>query len=150
MGFARTADKSGMDSVSAIRSTRGPLDTYVQALREAKAFQMPAAPPSTSSSNSADAGASLGGALLGADPLASFDALNKRDPKAAQQLMLHFISHVDAECFISLLKILDPPPDDERKKAEYRRYYHQLREVLTIPPPPPDPQPIWAPLDPLR
>ena len=38
-----------------------------------------------------------------------------------KQRMMHFISHVDAECFISLLKIMDPKPDDYRARAEYKR-----------------------------
>jgi len=122
-----------MDSVQAIRSTQGPLDTYVQALGEAKAFHIPASRTSSPTSNPS-----------GSDPSAGSSG-----PRAARQAMLHFISHVDAECFISLLKILDPPPDDERKRAEYRRYYRQLQDALTIPPSPPDPQPIERPLDPL-
>jgi hypothetical protein len=56
-----------------------------------------------------------------------------------KQRMMHFISHVDAECFISLLKIMDPRPDDYRARAEYRRYYDQLRETLTVPLPPQEP-----------
>ena len=64
--------------------------------------------------------------------------------------MAHFISHVDAECFISLLKILDRVPDDYQARAEYKRYYRQLRETLEIPLPPPDPQPVGVPIDPLR
>ena len=55
------------------------------------------------------------------------------DPAAAQQRTLHFISHVNAECFISLLKIMDPKPDDYRARAAYKRYYNQLREVLETP-----------------
>ena len=58
------------------------------------------------------------------------------DPAADQQRMLHFISHVNAECFISLLKIMDPKPDDYRARAEYKRYYNQLRETLEVPLPP--------------
>ena len=50
-------------------------------------------------------------------------------------------SHIDAECFISLLQILDPKPDDYRARAEYMRRYRQLRETLEIPLPPQDPQP---------
>jgi hypothetical protein len=63
------------------------------------------------------------------------------DATAEQQRMLHLISHVDAECFISLLQMLDPKPDDYRARAEYKRRYEELREALEVPPPPVDPQP---------
>jgi hypothetical protein len=82
--------------------------------------------------------------LVGAEPNnepdfdlpASIDALNARDPVRAKQTMTHFVSHVNAECFLSLLQIMDPLPDDERKRATYRQYYRQLRDVLTVPVPP--------------
>ncbi len=60
--------------------------------------------------------------------------------------MLHFISHIDANCFISLLQILDPMPDDYRARAEYRRRYEQLQETLEVPLPPQDP-PAVPPAD---
>jgi hypothetical protein len=63
------------------------------------------------------------------------------EPGADQQRMLHLISHVDAECFISLLQILDPKPDDYGARAEYKRRYEQLRQALEVPLPPADPQP---------
>jgi hypothetical protein len=84
------------------------------------------------------------------NPIVSFDAVNREDPARAQDLMLHFMSHINAECFISLLQVMDPMPDDFRARAEYKRFYHQLREVLTIPLPPPDPQPLGLTGDPLK
>ncbi len=81
---------------------------------------------------------------------AAFDALASRDPAQGQKAILQLMSHVKAECFISLLQIMDPLPDDERDRAEYKRHYRQLREVLTLPPPPPDPRPLPDPRDPLR
>jgi hypothetical protein len=80
----------------------------------------------------------------------TLDALGRGDPATDQQVMRHFISHVNAECFISLLKILDPKPDDYRARAEYKRYYAQLRETLEVPLPIPDPQPAGVAVDPLR
>jgi hypothetical protein len=71
------------------------------------------------------------------DPAAPAHTVNGGDPAGEQGLVTHFISHVNAACFVSLLQILDPMPDDERKRAEYRRYYSQLRESLQLPPPPP-------------
>jgi hypothetical protein len=61
------------------------------------------------------------------------DALNREDPEKAREVMNHFMSHVDAECFISLLQIQDPMPFDHQKRAEWRRYYHQLHDVLETP-----------------
>jgi hypothetical protein len=66
---------------------------------------------------------------------------NGGEPAADQQRMLHLISHVDAECFISLLQILDPKPDDYRARADYKRRYEQLREALELPVPVAEPQP---------
>jgi hypothetical protein len=65
-----------------------------------------------------------------------------------QKQILHLMSHVEADCFISLLQILDPLPHDERDRAEYRRHYRQLRQVLETPPP--EQTPIGAVGDPLR
>jgi hypothetical protein len=61
------------------------------------------------------------------------DALNREDPEKAREVMDHFMSHVDAECFISLLQIQDPMPFDHQKRAEWRRFYHQLHDVLETP-----------------
>lgn len=83
------------------------------------------------------------------DPAAAVDSMKGPDPAAEQQRMLHFISHIDAECFISLLKMIDPPPDDVRDKAEYRRRYALLRQALELPTPSPTPLPITARRDPL-
>jgi hypothetical protein len=75
-------------------------------------------------------------------PAAALDLIHGSDPATEQQRMLHFISHIDAECFISLLQILDPKPDDYRARAEYQRHYRQLRETLEVPLPPQDTQPV--------
>ena len=83
------------------------------------------------------------------DPAGVFEAVKGGDPAAEQQRMPHFISHIDAECFISLLQILDPKPDDYQARTQYRRYYQQLREALELPPPPLDPQPQATSTDPL-
>jgi hypothetical protein len=72
------------------------------------------------------------------------------DKADGQQRLQHFITHVDAECFVSLLQTMDPPPADSRARHEYQRYYRQLRDVLTVPLPPPDPQPLAPSTDPLR
>ena len=80
---------------------------------------------------------------------AAFDAIASKDPVREQQAMAHLMSHIDAECFISLLKVMDPPPDDVRDKAEYRRRYALLRQALELPTPSPIPLPITAPRDPL-
>jgi hypothetical protein len=72
------------------------------------------------------------------------------DPATEKQLTLHLMSHIDAECFISLLQTMDPMPYDYRARAEYKRFYRQLHEVLEVPPPLPNPQPVATPSDPLR
>jgi hypothetical protein len=64
---------------------------------------------------------------------ATLDFGHGSDPATEQQRMLHFISHVDAECFISLLQTMDPMPDDYRARAEYKRFYRQLHETLEVP-----------------
>jgi hypothetical protein len=63
------------------------------------------------------------------------------DPADDRQRMMHFISHIDAACFISLLQTVDPMPDDYRARAEYKRFYRQLRDSLEVPLPPSDSQP---------
>ena len=75
-------------------------------------------------------------------PLASAE---RGDPAADRQRMLHFISHIDAECFISLLQTVDPMPDDYQARAAYKRFYHQLRESLEVPLPSEDPHPACLP-----
>ena len=67
------------------------------------------------------------------EPAAVLDLTTPGDPVAQQQAIRHFISHIDAECFISLLQTMDPMPDDSRARAEYRRFYRELREVLEVP-----------------
>ena len=73
--------------------------------------------------------------------------LESGDPAAEQQRMLQFISHVDANCFISLLQMQDPMPDDPRARAEYKRFYRELHETLEVPLPPQDPQPVRLPTE---
>ena len=75
--------------------------------------------------------------------------LDHRDP-ADQQRILHFMSHVNAECFISLLQTMDPMPYDTCARAEYRRYYRQMRESLETPLLSVDPPPLGAPADPVK
>ena len=77
-------------------------------------------------------------------------AAKSMDPATQKQLTLHLMSHIDAECFISLLQTMDPMPYDYRARAEYKRFYRQLHEVLEVPPPIPDAQPVATPSDPLR
>jgi hypothetical protein len=81
---------------------------------------------------------------------AAFDSLQGKDPAAQQQKALHLISHVNAECFISLLQISDPKPDGSRARAEYNRYYRHMRQTLETPPPSPQPYPPDRPIDILR
>jgi hypothetical protein len=69
------------------------------------------------------------------NPTAARHRTKPKDPATEQQLTMHFISHVDASCFISLLQILDPLPDDHQARAEYQRFYRQLHESLEIPMP---------------
>ena len=88
-------------------------------------------------------------AAMGENPAAAPEPAQPKDPAADQQRMLHFISHVNAECFISLLQTVDPKPDDYRARVEYRRRYEQLRESLVIPLPPQDGPPVNG-TDPLR
>ena len=111
-----------MDGLLAIGSMLPPLETRSPASRDAE--PAPYAQVVTSTE-------------------ASLAAASKSVPSGEsaddKQRMMHFISHVDAECFISLLKIMDPKPDDYSARAEYRRYYNQLRETLTDPLPPQEP-----------
>jgi hypothetical protein len=76
---------------------------------------------------------------------AAFDSLQRDDPATQQQKTLHFISHVNAECFISLLQITDQKPDDYRARAEYKRFYRHLRQTLETPLPTPEPYPPYPP-----
>jgi hypothetical protein len=114
---------------------------------------LPALPPRAPAPP--DAEASMFAALMSpgepdhAAPL--LEALKGGDPATQQQRIAHFTSHVSAECFIALLKTMDPMPDDYQARAEYKRFYRQMHEVLEIPLPPAEPQPIaGAPVDPLR
>lgn len=69
---------------------------------------------------------------------------------ADQGRMLNFMSHVNAECFISLLQTMDPIPADGRARAEYLRYYRQMRESLEIPLLNQDAQPEVGATDPAK
>ena len=64
------------------------------------------------------------------------EALKGGDPATQEQRIAHFTSHVNAECFIALLKTMDPMPEDYQARAVYKRLYRQLHEVLEIPLPP--------------
>jgi hypothetical protein len=72
------------------------------------------------------------------DPIAALDPTKPDDKATDEQLTLHFISHINAECFISLLQTMDPMPYDSRARTEYKRFYRQLRETLEVPLPPAD------------
>jgi hypothetical protein len=65
--------------------------------------------------------------------LAAADPADDADPATDQQRMLHFMSHVNAECFISLLQVTDPLPENWQARSEYRKFYRQLRDTLTTP-----------------
>ena len=96
-------------------ASRGTLDSYAAAVSEAQsaAAQSARVPPDSAT------------ATAQADD---------------RQRMMHFISHIDASCFIALLQVLDPMPDDYRARAEYRRFYRELHETLEVPLPPGDDQ----------
>jgi hypothetical protein len=81
---------------------------------------------------------------------AAFDSLQGGDPAAQHEKTLHLISHVNAECFISLLQITDPKPDDYRARAEYKRFYGHLRQSLETPVTRPTPYPDDSPPEILR
>ena len=99
---------------------------------------LPALPPRASAPH--DAESSLFAALMSpgesghAAPL--LDAIKSGDPATEQQRIAHFTSHVNAECFIALLRTMDPMPEDYQARAVYQRFYRQLHEVLEIPLPP--------------
>jgi 3D (Asp-Asp-Asp) domain-containing protein len=119
------------------------LQTYLSALREAEAKTS-----ATGVTGSASAGStgSTGSAGNTADSTGGFDTI-ALDPSVEQTATMSFISHVDAECFISLLQMMDPKPTAEEGKAQNQRYYAQLRSVLVIPAPPPDPARLGLPAD---
>jgi hypothetical protein len=127
METAQAADGFSMDSLPAIGSS---LPT-VQARSTANL----------------DAGfATYASAALAAvpNPTGPIGSEQRSDPATEQRRMMHFISHVNADCFISLLQIVDPMPDDYRARAEYKRFYRQLHDTLEIPLSPPD-QPAGLP-----
>ena len=114
MGSGPAADGSGMDPLSGIGA--GLSAARARALANVDMASPLYAPTSES------------------EPIPfGLDALNRTDPDKAHEAMLHFMSHVDAECFISLLQIQDPMPFDTRERTEWKRYYHQLHDVLEIP-----------------
>jgi len=75
----------------------------------------------------------FGAAASEANPFLALDDPKPRDPATEQQRTLHFISHINAECFISLLQTMDPMPHDHMAQAEYRRFYRQLHDTLEVP-----------------
>lgn len=81
---------------------------------------------------------------------AALEAVKTGDPAAQQQAMRHFVSHIDADCFVSLLQTMDPMPEDSRARAEYRRFYRELREVLTVPAQSLDPGDAGSATDPVE
>jgi hypothetical protein len=118
---------SDMDPVVSAGSS---LAAWQQRLAESRAAQpSPFAPAST------PFGAELSAA---ADIPALLDPANRAGPKREQELLTHFMSHVSADCFVSLLQAMDPMPYDEIKRAEWRRFYAQLHDSLVIPVPPSD------------
>ena len=68
-----------------------------------------------------------------ATALQAANPIDHADPATDQERMLHFMSHVGADCFISLLQIADPLPDDWQARKEYKRFYRDLRDTLTVP-----------------
>jgi hypothetical protein len=133
MEMARLSDGSTMDRLLATGSPSTPWQSRMPVGRDAGPTQnSPWASPTES------------------NPIATLDSAQSKDPAAEQQRMLHFISHVNAECFISLLQTMDPMPDDGRARTEYQRRYRQLREVLEVPLPPLDPRPAVPSTDPVR
>jgi hypothetical protein len=87
-------------------------------------------------------GADPGSSLFAADglsepfeslPVEVLDPAHRADAERQKEMTDHFLSHVDASCFISLLQTMDPMPYDYQARAEYRRYYRQLHESLETP-----------------
>jgi len=126
---ARSADGSSMDPLVALGST---LPLRQPGTAETRGGESVVCPPASSSTEPSPA-------------LAAFDSLQRDDPATQQQKTLHFISHVNAECFISLLQITDPKPDGSRARVEYNRYYRHLRQTLETPLPTPEPYPPHPP-----
>ena len=125
-------EDSPMDRVTGVSSAVSPLQEYARAVRDAQSLAADAPKDQPES-----------------DLVAVLDPRNQADPAKEKQLMAHFMSHVDAECFLSLLKMTDPMPREEPARTMWKRHYSQLRDVLTIPLPPPDPRPSEPPADPL-
>jgi hypothetical protein len=115
MGTARSAEGSGMHPLRAIGSSLA--SAQARALASSGLAPPPYAPTSVTEPT----------------PIGTLDELNRKDPEKARELMLHFMSHVDAECFVSLLQIQDPMPYDWRDRAEWRRFYRDLHNALEIP-----------------
>ena len=120
IGTPPAADRYGMDPLSSVRAASSQAELRLIESRAADAA--PWAPDLGESSE-------LPNAASSAVPVAG-----TRDPAdEQQQKMLHLMSHVDADCFISLLQITDPMPQEWQARAEYKRHYRQLRDVLTVP-----------------
>jgi hypothetical protein len=127
MKTARSAEGSTMDRLSAIGS---PLPSW---------------PARSLASRAADFGAYAPLIQPAAPNPTAAPGDPQRSVSATDQRMMHLISHVDAECFISLLQTMDPMPDDYLARAEYKRRYRKLREALEAPLPPPDPESACLP-----
>jgi hypothetical protein len=118
-------DGSDMDPVVSPGSS---LAAWQQRLAESRSVQ-----PSLYAPASSPFAAEMSAA---ADIPALLDPANRADPERERDLMTHFMSHVSADCFVSLLQTMDPMPYDEIKRAEWRRFYAQLHDSLVIPVPP--------------
>jgi hypothetical protein len=81
-------------------------------------------------------------------PAAALGSAGHGDPATDQESMRHFMGHVNAECFVSLLKVVDPMPDDYLARATYKLRYRHLRESLEIPVLAPESEPAGTPKDP--
>jgi hypothetical protein len=121
------AEGSDMDPVVSAGSSQA---AWQQRLAESRAAQPSPFGPAASSF-----GAEMSAA---ADIPVLLDPANRTDPEREHELMTHFMSHVSADCFVSLLQTMDPMPYDEIKRAEWRRFYAQLHDSLVIPAPPSD------------
>jgi hypothetical protein len=83
----------------------------------------------------------------GPGPAGALGSTGRGDPTTDQDSMRHFVGHVNAECFVSLLKIVDRMPDDYRARAAYKLRYRHLRESLEIPVLAPESEPAGTPKD---
>jgi hypothetical protein len=120
---ALPAEGSGMDSPLAIGASLPPVQS--RSIADVAAEPAPFAP-----------------SICSASPTAGSGSARCSDADTEQQRMTHFISHVNAECFIALLQTMDPMPDDYRARSEYKRFYRELHETLELPAPRQDTKPV--------